>query len=378
MKVALVHDFLIQNGGAEAVLKIFSEMFPEASIFTLVYDKNKIDVFFKNKKIIPSFIQKMPLGKTKYQWFLPLMPLAIEELNLMDYDLIISSSSAFANGVITNPDAMHICYCHTPTRYLWTDSHDYIKGLKYNFLIKKIIPIALNKIRIWDRLAAERPNYFISNSKCVQKRIKRYYNRESLIIYPPVESNKFSISHNIETDKQKGYFLIGGRLVSYKKYDLVVKAFNKLGMGLKIFGEGPEFKRLKKMARDNIEFLGRVNDDKRKELYKNAIAFLNPQEEDFGITTVESMASGRPVIAYSAGGALETIIEGKTGVFFNEQNWASLADTIIKFKPQQFNPEEIRQYAKKFDVDNFKGQIKEFVDSKLSNCYPACLPLVEA
>lgn len=365
MKVALVHDFLIQNGGAEAVLKIFAEMFPEATIFTLVSDRKKMDPYFRNRRIIPSFIEKMPFGKSKYQWFLPLMPLATEQLNLMDYDLIISSSSAFANGVITNPDAMHICYCHTPTRYLWTDSYEYVKESKHNFLIKKLIPFALSKIRIWDRLAAERPNYILANSKCVQKRIRRYYNRESDIIYPPVEIGKFYPAGNVIADKSKGYFLVGGRLVSYKRYNLAVAAFNKLGMRLKIFGDGPEEKKLKRMARSNIEFLGRVNDAKRAELYKNAIAFIHPQEEDFGITAVESMASGRPVIAYKRGGALETVIENETGVFFEEQNWPALADTVIKFKPEIFDGHRIREHAERFNVDNFKRQVKEYINKKL-------------
>lgn len=368
MKVALIHDFLIQNGGAEAVLKIFAQMFSDAPIFTLVYDEKKMDPYFRDKKIIPSFIQKIPFGKKKYQWFLPLMPLAIEQLNLMDYDLIISSSSAFANAVITNPDSMHICYCHTPTRYLWTDSYEYVRDLKYNILVKKIIPFTLHKIRMWDRIAAERPNYILANSKCVQKRIKRYYNRDSDIIYPPVEISKFSIADNIEIDKRKGYFLIGGRLVAYKRFDMVVKAFNKLGMHLKVFGEGPEMGKLRKMARNNIEFLGRVSDEERQKLYRGAIAFLNPQEEDFGITAIESMASGRPVIAFKRGGALETVIEGITGEFFALQDWASLADTIIKFKPEKFDPSRIRAHAEKFDVENFKKKIREFIDKKLLNC----------
>ncbi|MFH1030774.1 MAG: glycosyltransferase [bacterium] len=362
MKVALVHDFLIQNGGAEAVVKIFAEMFPEAPIFTLVSDERKMDPYFRNRQIIPSFIENMPFGKCKYQWFLPLMPLAIEQLNLMNYDLIISSSSAFAHGVITNPDAMHICYCHTPTRYLWTDTYDYVKELKHNIIIRKAIPFALSKIRMWNRLAAERPNFFLANSKCVQRRIERYYNRKSDIIYPPVETGKFFIADDVEIDKNKGYFLVGGRLVAYKRYDLVVTAFNKLGMRLKIFGDGPEEKKLKQMARGNIEFLGRASDEERGELYKKAIAFIHPQEEDFGITAVESMASGRPVIAFKKGGALETVVENETGVFFEEQNWPALADTIIKFKPEMFNPQLIRQHAEKFDVRVFKERIKNFIE----------------
>lgn len=366
MKTALVHDFLIQNGGAEATFKVFTEMFPNAPIFTLVYDKNKIDPSFKNKKIIHSFIQNMPFGRKKYQWFLPLMPAAIEQLNLMDYDLIISSSSAFANGIITRPEALHICYCHTPTRYLWTDSHSYVKELNHNKIIKKIIPLALSQLRIWDLAAAERPDFIIANSGCVKKRIKKYYNRESEVIFPPVDVKRFYISSKVELDKSKGYFLIGGRLVSYKKYDLVIKAFNKLGIKLKIFGEGPEFKKLKKMAKPHIEILGKVNDIQKAELYGNAIAFLHPQEEDFGITAVESMAAGRPVIAYKAGGALETVIDGMSGDFFDEQEWEVLADTIIKFKPEKFNPADIRRYAESFDISEFKKKIENYINKKIS------------
>lgn len=364
MQVALVHDFLIQNGGAEAVLKIFAEMFPEAPIFTLVHDENKIDKFFQDRKIITSFIQRIPFGKNKYQWFLPFMSTAVEQLDLTHYDLIISSSSAFAHGVITNPNSCHICYCHTPTRYLWTDTYDYVRDLKYNGLIKRIIPLFLNYLRVWNRLSAERPNFFIANSKCVQDRIKKYYNQGSFIIYPPVEINKFSVAENVEIAKNKGYFLTGGRLVAYKKYDLVVKAFNKLGIRLIIFGEGPEYGKLRSLAKPHIRLLGKVSADERTKLYKNAIAFIHPQEEDFGITAIESMASGRPVIAYKAGGALETVIDNVTGVLFDDQTWEELTDVIIKFRPENFNPRAIRAHAEKFNVEKFKTSIREFVDQK--------------
>lgn len=357
MKIAIVHDHLIQEGGAERVLQIFQEIYPEAPIYTLIFDKEKMGGMFKKDKIRTSFLQQMPMATTKYQWYLPLMPLATEKHDLMDYNIILSNASAFAKGIITKPQNLHICYCHTPTRYLWTDTHEYIKELKHNKIVKAIIPFILHRIRIWDQLSAGRVDKFIANSHNVQKRIAKYYNRPSIVIYPPVEVNKFSIS-----DKTKNYYLAGGRLVPYKKFDLIVNAFNKLGMPLKIFGAGPEEERLKQMAKSNIEFMGKVSHEKLAELYSQAIAFIHPQEEDFGIMAVESMASGRPVIAYKAGGALETVVEGITGKFFDDQTWESLADTIIRFKPENFSPEKIRAHTLQFDTEIFKRKIKDCVE----------------
>ncbi len=359
MKVALVHDYLNQDGGAEKVLKILQEIFPEAPIFTLIYDKEKLGHLFKEDKVNFSYIQKLPWGRSKYKWFLLLMPSAIENFDLSDYDLVISSSSAFAKGVVTSPETKHLCYCHTPTRYLWSDTHSYIEELSYNKLIKKFLPYFLARLRLWDRLAADRADHFIANSQAVQKRIKKYYNRDSDLIHPPVETAKFRIA-----DQIGNYYLIGGRLVPYKRYDLAVEAFNKLGIPLKIFGEGPELEKLKKIAKENIEFLGKIDDEKLAELYSRCLAFIHPQEEDFGITAVEAMASGRPVIAYAAGGALETVINGVTGKFFDEQTWEALADAVIRFKPEDYNPTAIREHARKFDVEVFKQKIKDYVEEK--------------
>lgn len=355
MKIALVHDFLTQDGGAEKVLKVFQDIYPTAPTYTLIYDRKKANEVFLNKDIRTSFLQKFPLGVRKYQWYLPIMPMATERYDLMDYDVILSSSSAFAKGIITRPDTLHICYCHTPTRYLWTDTHTYIKELKYNSLLKKLIPPLLTRIRIWDRIAADRVDKFIANSRTVQKRIAKYYNRKSNIIQPPVETQRFYIS------KPENYFLAGGRLVGYKRFDIIVQAFNKLGLPLKIFGEGPEFENIKSLAKQNVELLGKVTDKELKELYSKAVAFIHPQEEDFGIMAVESMAAGRPVIAYAKGGALETISNNKTGKFFEDQEWESLADTIIRFKPEEYNPYEIKSHACQFDVENFKKRIKNYI-----------------
>jgi glycosyltransferase involved in cell wall biosynthesis len=358
MKIALVHDHLTQDGGAEKVLKIFQEIFPEAPTYTLVYDRKKTDPIFQERDIRTSFLQNFPLGIKKYQWFLPLMPLATEKYNLMEYDIILSSSSAFAKGVITKPESLHICYCHTPTRYLWTDTHDYVAGLKYNRLVKKIIPSFLTNLRLWDRIAADRVDRFIANSKTVQDRIRKYYRRESDLIHPPVETAKFQTA-----EKVGNYYLTGGRLVPYKRFDLVIDAFNRLNIPLKIFGTGPEEENLKARAKANIEFLGKVPDDELAKIYSQCIAFIHPQVEDFGITAIEAMASGRPVIAFAAGGALETVEENKTGLFFDEQSWESLGDAIIRFKPENYNPHEIRIYAQKFDTQSFKQKIKDYIEN---------------
>ena len=362
MKIAIVHDYLTQNGGAENVLKAISNIYPKAPIYSLFYNSEEIGGLFHEKKIKTSFIQKMPFKKKHYQWYLPLMPLAIEKYNLSDYDIVISSTSAFAKGIITNTNTLHICYCHTPTRYLWTDANSYVNELPYNKFIKIFIPFLLFKLRMWDRLAADRVDKFITNSFNVAKRIKKFYHRKAEIIYPPINIDKYYISR-----KLGNYYLIGGRIVSYKRYDLAIKVFNRLKIPLKIFGNGPGLKKLKKQAGDNIEFLGRISEKEKRELFSKCIAFIHPQEEDFGITAVEAMASGRPVIAYKKGGALETIVENITGKFFLEQTWESLLNVIVNFRPKQFDSYKIREYSKKFSVERFKKEFSKMVDYEWEN-----------
>ncbi len=364
LRIALVHDHLAQDGGAEKVLKALAEIFPKATIYTLLYEKNNVDKNFKGHHIETSIIQRLPGGVKHYQWYLPFMPIAVEFFDLSKYDLVISDASAFAKGVITPVETLHICYCHTPTRYLWDYTHQYINELKYNKYFKKIISLVLSRIRVWDRTAADRVDKFIANSRTVQRRIKKYYRRNSHIIYPPVEVDKFYISKNIGD-----YFLIGGRLAPYKRVDIVIRAFIKLGLKLKIFGNGVDMERLKQIAGDNknIEFLGRVSDSEKQELYSRCLAFLNPQDEDFGITAVEAMASGRPVIAFARGGATETVISGVSGLFFNEQNPESIVKVISQFDSSKFNPQTIKNHAQKFSLQRFKKEIIEFISEKYSN-----------
>ncbi|MFH0828648.1 MAG: glycosyltransferase [Candidatus Kerfeldbacteria bacterium] len=356
-RIALIHDHLGQDGGAERVLAVLQSMYPDAPTYTLIYDKARANPAFRNKDIRTSFLQRMPFGIGHYQWYLSWMPNAVERYELNEYDLVISSSASFARGVITLPRTLHIDYCHSPTRYLWSDTHRYVGELPYPGVMKAFIPFILTRIRQWDRVAADRVDVFFANSRNVQQRITKYYRRDSIIVHPPVNTDSFSIGSAIGT-----YYLTGGRLVAYKRFDLTIRAFNRLGIPLKIYGDGPEEQRLREMARSNIEFLGRVTHDEMKKLYQSCIAFVHPQEEDFGITPLEANASGRPVIAYAAGGALETIQSGVNGVFFNEQEWESLADAVIRFKPEEFKPEIVREQAKRFDVEHFKQRFSAEVE----------------
>jgi glycosyltransferase involved in cell wall biosynthesis len=362
MKIALVHDHLVQDGGAEKVLCALQDLYPQAPTFVLFHDKEKANPSFAAKDIRTSFLQKLPGGVSRYQWFLPFMPHAVESLDLGGYDVVISSSSGFAKGIITDEHALHVCYCHTPTRYLWSDTHTYLADLKRGRIIKSAVKSLLPHLRLWDKAAADRVDHFVANSQAVKKRIGKYYRRDSEVIYPPVEIEKFSVS-----GKPGSYYLIGGRVAHYKRFDIAVDTFSRLGIPLKVFGSGPALDGLRKRAGETVEFLGPVNDREKAELFRDCIAFLNPQEEDFGITVVEAMACGRPVIAYAAGGALETVIPGVTGEFIDEQNWETLGDKILDFKPESYDPMTIRRHAERFSTKTFQEKIRGFVDGKYGN-----------
>ncbi len=374
MKVALIHDHLAQEGGAEKVLKILADMFPEAPIYTLLYDQKKVDKNFAGRRIESSIIQRLPGGVRHYKWYLYFMPMAVEFFDLRPYDLVISDASAFAKGVITTPETIHICYCHTPTRYLWSDAHQYLNELKYNKWIKKIISLTLGRLRVWDFAAAQRVDYFIANSETVRRRIAKFYRREATIIYPPVETSKFKIADLSQQPRGERYFLVGCRLAPYKRVDMVVQAFKALGANyrLKIFGDGLDLPRLQKLAgaATNIEFLGRVSEERKADLYARALAFINPQEEDFGITAVEAMASGRPVIAYRRGGATETVVEKISGVFFEEQTPEAVMAAIRRFVDdydsgeQLWDSKKIREHAEQYSVANFKKQLNSYLQAK--------------
>ncbi len=356
MKLALVHDYLKQDGGAEKVLSVLQDIWPEAPTYALFFDPERLPQF-RGKDIRTSFLQRAPLIQSKFQWYLTLMPTATEHYDLSAYDMVVSSTSAFAKGVITRPGAVHVCYCHTPTRFLWTDTLSYVEELRVPRAVKMLLLPFLSLLRVWDRMAADRVDLFVANSRTVRDRIQKYYGRDSVVIHPPVDVERFFVSQ-----KPKDYFLAGGRLVAYKRFDLIVDACNKTGFKLKIFGTGPVEAELKKMAKPNVEFLGRVPDAELPELYANAKAFIHPQEEDFGITPVESMAAGRPVIAYKKGGAIETVVDGVTGELFEEQSWEELADHLIRFDDKKYDPAAIRKHAEQFGTERFAREMKEFVE----------------
>lgn len=357
MKVSIAHDWLTNMGGAERVIINFTEIYKGAPVYTIAYNRDNMDIALKNIDVRTSFIQKFKNASKNHQKYFPLMPIAWEQFNFNEYDVVLSSSSSCAKGIVTSPDTLHICYCHSPMRYAWEFYYEYVKEVKG---IKKMLtPFLMNYMRIWDVTSSNRVDYYIANSKNVAKRIWKHYRRQSDVIHPPVKGKFFSIG-NVDEE----YFLIVSRLVSYKKIDLAVQAFNELNIPLVIIGNGNQLEYLKSIANDNIRFLGRQSDDIIKEYYSKCSALIFPGEEDFGITPLEAQASGRPVIAYGKGGALETIIDGETGLFFNEQKVEALKQAVKKFTKLKFNKTTIREHALMFDEEIFMRKIKQYVDEK--------------
>lgn len=359
MKVALVHDYLVQHGGAERVLAVFAELFPEAPIFTLLYDRESMHGTFKDRDIRTSFLQKFPWAKRNHRLFPPLMPLAIEQFDFRGFDLVLSDSSSYAKGIITHPGTTHVCYMHTPMRYAWDDCHKYIEDFGFSRMVKRVVPFLMSPIRLWDQVSAERPDYIIANSRFVADRIQKYYRRSSEVIHPPVDVNAFYITPPFE---RKKYFLMVGRLIAYKRHDISIRAFNTLRLPLKIIGRGPEYDRLKKLAGPTIEFLGRVSDKDLPRYYSECQAFIFPQEEDFGIVAFEAFASGRPLIAFRGGDIPEHLEEGKMGVFFDKQTPEDIMEAVRKFHDGDYDSEYIRAKVLEFDRVKFKEKIIKFLE----------------
>lgn len=358
MKVALVHDWGNQVGGAEGVLLALKEIFPDAPVYMSMYDPAVMPEICRAWDIRTSFMDRLPLVKRHHQPFLPLYPLAFEQFDFSEFDLVISNKSGFCHGIITPPETLHVDYCLTPTRYVW-DYRSYARREGIGQLADLFLQPLLTYLRTWDRLAADRVDHFVAISRQVQRRIRKYYRRDSTIIYPPVETSRFSPG-----DGHDDYFLIVSRLIPYKRIDLAVQAFDELGWPLKIVGDGRDRPKLERIAGPNIEFLGRVPDGELQTLLQRCRAFIFPGCEDFGIAPLEANAAGRPVIAYRAGGALDTVVEGETGLFFDEPTPESLASAVRALDSVTFAPEAIRQHALRFDKTVFQRELKRFVEAK--------------
>ena len=356
LAVALVHDFLVQMGGAEKVLEALHEMYPNAPVYTSVYDPAVMPPEYRNWDIRTSSLQRWPARRKLHRCMLPFYPSAFESFDLSRYDLVISSSSAFAKGVITLPHTRHVCYMHAPMRYAWmTDS--YLKGERVGWAKRLLSPV-IHYLRLWDHVSASRVDTYVANSTAVKERIAKFYRREATVIPPPVDTARFQPSMN-----RGDYYIAVSRFVPYKRMDMAVDAMTRLGRPLKVVGEGRQEAELKRRAGPTVEFLGWVENDRLPALMANARAFLMPGEEDFGIAPVEANACGRPVIAYAAGGALDTQTDGVTGVLFNPQTVDALCEAVERFEQMAFDHEAIARNALRFSADSFKDRMRHVIES---------------
>ena len=354
-----MHEWFVNYAGSERVVESFTNIFPDADVFALVdfLNDEQRRIILKGKKTKTSFIQNLPFAKKKHRNYLPLFPSAVEKLDLSGYDLILSSSHSVAKGVKTNKNQLHICYCHSPMRYAWDSADEYLKGIKGS-----IAKLFINYLRKWDLISASNVTHFIANSHYIAEKINRIYNRSADVIYPPVDVDRFGLNN-----KKEKYYLTASRLVPYKRIDLVINAFNQMPeKKLIVIGSGPEREGLKKIANQNIEFVGHQSEEKLGVYMQAAMAFVFAGEEDFGIIVVEAMASGTPVIALNKGGTAESVLNGKTGILFNEQNHASIVKAVNEFEKIQevFNPHNIREYSLKFSRKIFEENFEKFVREK--------------
>lgn len=362
MKVAIVHYWLVNMRGGEKVLEALCELYPDADIYTHVYDSSAISETIKRHRIKTSFIQRLPNAVAWYQNYLPLMPLALRFLNLKQYDLVISAESGPSKGVRLSKNALFICYCHSPMRYVWDLFDEYFRSV--GLFKKMMMLICMKPLRIWDRWTSKRVNQFVANSTTVQKRILDCYQRDSVVIHPPVDIDYFQIQEPVSD-----YYLLFGQLIQYKRPDLAIEAFNQSGRKLVVIGQGGMLEGLKKLAKPNIQFLGRLDDVAIKRYLAHCKALVFPGLEDFGIVPVEVMACGRPAIAFGQGGVLDTVVDGKTGIYFREQTAQSLNEAIDQYEKSlnQFNPQAIREWTYKFSKNQFQNKFEELVDRLIKN-----------
>jgi glycosyltransferase involved in cell wall biosynthesis len=381
LRVAIVHHWLLSLAGGERVVNTIAGLFPAADVFTLFLDKRKIPPALHERKITASFLNKIPAARKVHRHLLPFYPLAVEMLDLSGYDLVISSDSGPMKGVLTDPGSTHICYCHSPMRYLWDGYSAYLRQMAP--LTKALFGPTSHYVRNWDYAAAQRVDHFIANSNYVAGRIRKYYRRDCTVIHPPIDT-----SQSFLAGKHEGYYLAVGRLVPYKRTDILIAACSKLGRRLVIAGDGPEMKRLRKLAARNVEFLGEVSESQLRNLYARCRALLFAADEDFGMVPLEAQSYGRPVIAFGKGGSLETVIgvrtpsrerkaerdAASTGVFFEAQTAASLAAAILAFESceEAFVPQQIQAHARRFDTSIFVDRLRNYIDCAMSNASYSC------
>ncbi len=360
MKVAIVHDYLNQYGGAERVLDELKLMYPDAPVYTAIHDPAAMPARYRDWDIRPSWLNRMPMANSRHQMLLPLYPMAFESFDLSGYDLVLTSSSGFAHGVLTQHHTLNVCYCHSPARFLW-DYHRYAGQEQLSRPARAFVGSQLSRLRQWDKVSADRTDDWISTSDVVKRRIRKLYGQDSMVIPPPVDTTRFDVGQG-----QGEYYLMLMRLVPWKRPDIVVDACTRLGVNLVVAGDGRALEGLRKSAGPTVKFVGRVNDSQMRDLYRSCKALILPSMEDFGITPLEAMASGRPVIAYGRGGVLDTVIPGVTGAFFDEQTAESVAEALGAFDPAVFDPQRIRLHAETYDSVAFRARLQVFVDDKLA------------
>jgi glycosyltransferase involved in cell wall biosynthesis len=360
MKVALVHDLLVKLGGAERVLKVLSDLYPQAPIYTLFYDEKKVGRVFPKQRVRTSGFHKLPkFLQTRRKYLFPWMPRMVEQFDFSEFDLVISSSSAYAHGIVTDLHTKHISYCHSPMRYAWDWTHQYLKEQNASTAKRMAFRKLVNKVRVWDYFAADRVDQYLANSENVQGRITKYWRQDSEVLYPPVNVDRFKV-----TPKHNKYFLIVSTLTPYKNVELAVHLFNKVRKKLVIIGDGPDKERLKRIAGPHIDFLGFKPDEVVREYMQNCRAFIFPGEEDFGIAPVEAMACGKPVLALAKGGVTETVVPGVSGEFFSESTVGSMEDALARLlvNERKYDPNVIRQCAEQFSQAKFEAGVKRVVE----------------
>ncbi|MCE5257526.1 MAG: glycosyltransferase [Chloroflexi bacterium] len=358
MRLAIICSFLNQYGGAERVLEVLHRMYPDAPFYTSVYRPEAFPETDRGWDVRTSFVNRLPMAKRRPQLYLAQYPQAFESFDLRAFDTVLSVTSSFAHGVITSSETRHICYCLTPTRFLW-NYPAYIEREGIGRLARAVLQRSLKHLRMWDRLAADRVDEFVAISRTVQQRIAKIYRRDSTILYPPVQIGKLE-----SPQEPEDYYLIVSRLIPYKRIDLAVEAFNRLGLPLYIAGEGRDKQKLQAMAKPNIRFLGYCSDDEKRRLMARCRAFIFPGEEDFGLAPLEAMAMGRPVIAYAAGGALDTVLDKQTGAFFTEPTPGSLAQAVTTLDTASFDPPAIQQHALQFDESVFSAGLRAILEKR--------------